>query len=474
MDEKRHIAIFTTASLPWMTGTAVNPLLRACYLSRDGERKVTLVVPWLSLKDQKLVYPNNFTFSSPTEQEVYLHHWLEERTGFKSNFSIHFYPGKFAMDKRSILAVGDISEIIPDDDADVAILEEPEHLTWFHHGKRWKTKFRLVIGIIHTNYLEYVKREKNGKVRAFLLKYLNSWVVGIYCHKVIRLSAATQDYPNSTICNVHGVNPKFLEIGKKTIQRQQSGNQAFTKGAYYIGKMVWNKGYKELLELLRDHQKELVELEVDLYGSGEDSQQIQQAAEKLELVVRVHPGCDHADPLFYDYKVFLNPSTTDVVCTTTAEALAMGKIVVCANHPSNDFFKQFPNCRTYDDSKEFVKVTLKALADEPAQLTNAQRHELSWEAATNRFLRIAELDQALKKTSSKSPSKNFMSTSLDPLKKLDNASAYVHFLASGFETSRRMFGAIPGSLQPDEEQRKELGLVTPAENKITREIPIVP
>ena len=90
---------------------------------------------------------------------------------------------QFSRDKRSSLAVGDISEIIPDKVADIAVLEEPEHLTWYHHGKRWKTKFRLVIGIIHTNYLEYVKREKNGVMQAFLLKYLNNWVVGIYCHK---------------------------------------------------------------------------------------------------------------------------------------------------------------------------------------------------------------------------------------------------------------------------------------------------
>lgn len=97
---------------------------------------------------------------------------------------------------------------------------------------------------------------------------------------------------------------------------------------------------------------------------------------------------------FVSYKVFLNPSTTDVVCTTTAEALAMGKIVVCANHPSNDFFKQFPNCRTYNDSKGFVEATNKALNEEPDELTNAQGHELSWEAATKRFLRAADLDQA--------------------------------------------------------------------------------
>jgi len=75
--------------------------------------------------------------------------------------------------------------------------------------------------------------------------------------------------------------------------------------------------------------------------------------------------------------VFINPSTTDVVCTTTAEALAMGKIVICANHPSSEFFKQFPNCRIYDNEDEFVQLTLNALSEQPAPLTDAQRYELS-------------------------------------------------------------------------------------------------
>lgn len=85
---------------------------------------------------------------------------------------------------RSIFAVGDITEIIPVEEAEIAVLEEPEHLTWYHHGKRWKEKFCLVVGVVHTNYLEYVRREKNGRVQAFLLKNINSWVVNIYCHKV--------------------------------------------------------------------------------------------------------------------------------------------------------------------------------------------------------------------------------------------------------------------------------------------------
>lgn len=97
------------------------------------------------------------------------------------------FPLQFSKERRSIIPAGDTSQFIPSRDADIAILEEPEHLNWYHHGKRWTDKFNHVVGIVHTNYLEYIKREKNGALQAFLVKHINNWVTRAHCDKVIFL-----------------------------------------------------------------------------------------------------------------------------------------------------------------------------------------------------------------------------------------------------------------------------------------------
>ncbi|KAL0410188.1 UNVERIFIED_CONTAM: Digalactosyldiacylglycerol synthase 1, chloroplastic [Sesamum latifolium] len=434
-DEKRNVAIVTTASLPWMTGTAVNPLFRAAYLAKSAKQNVTLLVPWLCRSDQELVYPNNLTFSSPEEQESYIRGWLEERIGFKADFKISFYPGKFSKARRSIIPAGDTSQFISSKDADIAILEEPEHLNWYHHGKRWSDKFNHVVGIVHTNYLEYIKREKNGALQAFLVKHINNWVVKAYCHKVLRLSAATQDLPKSVICNVHGVNPKFLKIGEKVAAEKERGAN-FLQGSIFL-------------------------------RQDEDAHEVQSTARRLNLNVNFMKGRDHADDSLQGYKIFINPSVSDVLCTATAEALAMGKFVVCADHPSNDFFRAFPNCLTYKTPEDFVAKVREAMANEPQPLTPEQRYSLSWEAATQRFMEYSDLDKVLDNSgdgySGRNSNKGLTkSTSLPNLNEMvDGGLAFAHYCLTGNEFLRLCTGAIPGTRDYDKQHSKDLRLLPP-------------
>lgn len=118
--------------------------------------------------------------------------------------------------------------------------------------------------------------------------------------QVLRLSAATQDLPRSIICNVHGVNPKFLTIGEKIAAEREHGQQTFSKGAYFLGKMVWAKGYRELIDLLAKHRNDLDGFKLDVYGNGEDSQEVQSTAKKLNLNLNFLMGRDHADSSLHE------------------------------------------------------------------------------------------------------------------------------------------------------------------------------
>lgn len=97
------------------------------------------------------------------------------------------------------------------------------------------------------------------------------------------------------VCNVHGVNPKFLKIGEKTAADRQSGQKVFSKGAYFLGKMVWAKGYRELIDLLSKHKTDLDGFNLDVFGNGEDAHEVQGTAKRLNLNVNFMKGRDHAD-----------------------------------------------------------------------------------------------------------------------------------------------------------------------------------
>jgi len=128
-----------------------------------------------------------------------------------------------------------------------------------------------------------------------------------------------QELPRSTSCNVHGVRAEFLALGRHAAEPEH----VFSEGAYFIGKLLWAKGHGLLIDYLAGEEG----VRVDLYGNGEDSAKVQAAAAEAAVDLRFFGGRDHSDESLHPYKVFVNPSQTEVLSTTTAEALAMGKFL---------------------------------------------------------------------------------------------------------------------------------------------------
>lgn len=48
--------------------------------------QVTLVIPWLAVDDQEMVFPNNQSFETPEAQEQFVRAWARKRTGMPCNF----------------------------------------------------------------------------------------------------------------------------------------------------------------------------------------------------------------------------------------------------------------------------------------------------------------------------------------------------------------------------------------------------
>ena len=396
--EYPHMTIVTTASLPWLTGTAVNPALRAAYLWHRGH-DVTLLVPWIPKEDQKNIFlSEDELFDCPEDQLRVVEMHIRKRVPFEVQFhtgvaqespalEIKFYNGKYAPALGSIIPTQDIQQFVRKDTSCI-ILEEPEHLTWYHSGKRWIRAFDRhvpVVGVMHTNYVDYARRMA-GEAASVTLKRLNKFLCRQHTHKVIKLSGAVQRLPREQVCFVHGVSDGFLAVGR------EKDDIKFSKGAYFLGKALWAKGFEELLDRMEEHVricdssgKEVVT--VDVYGHGKEFDDIKhEATEIRHLPLHFWGPKDHLSEDMVSYRVFVNPSTSDVVATTSAEALAMGKWLLVPKHPCNVFFESFRNCLLYETEEQFSDLLMYAASNDPPPLSDEELNKLSWPCATDRFL----------------------------------------------------------------------------------------
>jgi len=261
--------------------------------------------------------------------------------------------------------------------------------------------FKHVIGIIHTNYAEFVVQmgDKSeiavpGGVKEASVFTITTLVCSAYCDINVKLSDTIMPLPNAVTCNVHGVRGAFLDIGDRQGTVADGKKPAANGTAYYLGKALFGKGWAELLGILEDAGEKLSGTLIDGFGSGADYDSIVTRSEALRdagaASLVMHPGVNHADSVTHSYGILVNPSTTDVLCTVTVEALAMGKRCVLARHPSNHFFEDnfAERCHFFQvgDTDSFVTVLHEALAAGPPQaLPRDLRDSLTWEAATERL-----------------------------------------------------------------------------------------
>jgi hypothetical protein len=78
----RRIFVVTTAAMPWRTGTAVNPLMRALYLTYGRPKNyVTLCIPWLKdPKARRQLYGEQNSFEGgQAEQEEWIRDFCRTR-----------------------------------------------------------------------------------------------------------------------------------------------------------------------------------------------------------------------------------------------------------------------------------------------------------------------------------------------------------------------------------------------------------
>ncbi|KAL7507055.1 hypothetical protein ACHAXN_004266 [Cyclotella atomus] len=382
--------------------------------THDSEGHVTLVIPWLQdEKDRLVLYGNAVTFKSSEEQEQYIREWLSNEAEMPAEalaLKIVWYPARFHTYANSIFALGDICDMISNDDTDVCILEEPEHLNWYRSpgSASWTTKFSHVIGVIHTNYKAYVRdHAPAGFIASPVTAGINSLVVKANCHRVIKLSNVLQTFvPGKEVVeNVHGIRGTYLNEGRRICSTKPLLVNRQRK-AYFLGKLIWGKGFSEMLELQsRYHKSTRSYFAIDIFGTGNDENEIKRAfnpeqcnegyvfktlkSQKEPIPVTFMGKKDHAKLAGDDYSILINPSITEVLCTTTAEAIAMNKFAIIPSHPSNMFFQQFPNCLMYRSRREFVSMLKYALANNPPPLSEDLVHLLSWETATLRCISAA-------------------------------------------------------------------------------------
>ncbi len=377
----KTVNIIATAAYPWKTGTAILALLRAFYLAQRG-LDVRLYVPWIPPAEQPLLFGQNTRFDSFKAQEDCMRAFLP---GDCPSLQIEFYPAKYIEYFGSFLPIGSLFPMCVVSQrirfCEWLILEEPEHLTWLHPRNSFGKRASRVTGIVLTNYLYYYKSVLPSYMHFIpkLFDHYNRWLTKRHCDDIILLGRALPHLPKSQYLNVSGIHPSFFE--------KKFSGESYSKKIYFMGKLLWAKGFQELIDLLSMSDIR----EIDVYGAGMDQKAIEVYGDSKGIKLHFQGNSSNPAKDIKDYKIFINTSRSDTICTTTAEALGQGKFVIIPAIPGNDEFYIFKNCLVYSSPQEFIHQLKFAMEHNPEEDSGV--YSLTWEAVIDRLLQYYEETQ---------------------------------------------------------------------------------
>lgn len=367
--------VITTATLPWLTGPSYVSLWHASGLTALGYR-VLYRIPWIQPACQRRLW-GRVHFQQVEAQFA----WLAEeagRIGCPRVPAFSSYPGYYSKFLRSILPRRPVVEALPD--CRVLILMEPEHLAWHPATPpRRKMPAERVVGLVVTNYPHYV-----AKVGWPGAQRLSHWVDRYHRRLIDRhTDLAFSISPAPGMESLFRPEREARLTGVLCHYAQVPAVTEATRGAYFLGRMVWEKALDQVIEMARH-----TGIPVDLYGDGQDTAAIGALAQRQKAPIRLmgpHSSFWEALP---DYRVFLNPSRSEVLCTATADALVAGRHVVLARCPGNRPFEGYANAHFFEDMDEAIRALRRAMEEAPLPPDEIRR-DFDWMNACRNLARLS-------------------------------------------------------------------------------------
>lgn len=367
--EDYDAAVLTSAALPWMTGPSFISLWHACGLAALGYRVVYLF-PWLDSASQKLLW-GEARFADFGEQVA----WLEKEVQEFGDYRLpecRPYRARFARTMGSIVPLEDVYRAAPP--ARCLIASEPEHLCWYPMtGGRSRIRAARTVGLCMTDYETYIRMSGLPFPRhlARLVSFLHGRALRLRIDLPLSLSPALT-LPGITmpVERITGVMPGYARVPLVSDD---------TKGIYFLGSFLWEKGLADLAAIAARSGRP-----IDVIGGGRDEAAFRTLAGEMKAPLHFFGPNRRFWEDIGGYRVMVNPSRSEILCTATADALVAGRHVVLPDCPGNRPFKAYPNAHFYEDLDGASAALEKAVTTLPEPPVVARR-DFDWKSACDRL-----------------------------------------------------------------------------------------